>query len=97
VDHSLFENAAAVASGIEVALKALGRDEEGKVVVIAGDGGTVDIGIQPFLECSNGVTTSATFATTTSVHEHRKTSAVAPRRSMASHNYESIRQEIVRK
>jgi pyruvate ferredoxin oxidoreductase beta subunit len=44
--HSLFENAAAVASGIEVALKALGRDEEGKVVVIAGDGGTVDIGMQ---------------------------------------------------
>jgi len=44
--HSLFENAAAVASGIEVALKALGRDEEGKVVVIAGDGGTVDIGLQ---------------------------------------------------
>ncbi|MGZ4882819.1 MAG: thiamine pyrophosphate-dependent enzyme [Halobacteriota archaeon] len=44
--HSLFENAAAVASGIEVALKALGRGEEGKVVVIAGDGGTVDIGMQ---------------------------------------------------
>jgi pyruvate ferredoxin oxidoreductase beta subunit len=44
--HSLFENAAAVASGIEVALKALGRSEEGKAVVIAGDGGTVDIGIQ---------------------------------------------------
>ena len=44
--HSLFENAAAVASGIEVALKALGREEEGKVVVIAGDGGTVDIGLQ---------------------------------------------------
>ena len=44
--HSLFENAAAVASGIEVALKALGRSEEGKVVVIAGDGGTVDIGVQ---------------------------------------------------
>jgi pyruvate ferredoxin oxidoreductase beta subunit len=44
--HSLFENAAAVASGIEVALKTLGRSEEGKVVVIAGDGGTVDIGVQ---------------------------------------------------
>ena len=44
--HSLFENAAAVASGVEVALKALGRAEEGKVVVIAGDGGTVDIGVQ---------------------------------------------------
>ena len=44
--HSLFENAAAVASGIEIALKALNRSEEGKVVVIAGDGGTVDIGMQ---------------------------------------------------
>ncbi|MGZ7132480.1 MAG: pyruvate synthase subunit PorB, partial [Halobacteriota archaeon] len=44
--HSLFENAAAVASGIEAALKTLGRSEEGKVVVIAGDGGTVDIGLQ---------------------------------------------------
>src|SRR5665811_110676 len=44
--HSLFENAAAVASGIEIALKALHRSEEGKVVVIAGDGGTVDIGMQ---------------------------------------------------
>ncbi|MGZ4864452.1 MAG: pyruvate synthase subunit PorB [Halobacteriota archaeon] len=44
--HSLFENAAAVASGVEIALKALNRSEEGKVVVIAGDGGTVDIGMQ---------------------------------------------------
>ncbi len=44
--HSLFENAAAVASGIEVALKVLGRRDDGKVVVIAGDGGTVDIGMQ---------------------------------------------------
>ncbi len=44
--HSLFENAAAVASGVETALKALNRSEEGKVVVIAGDGGTVDIGMQ---------------------------------------------------
>jgi len=44
--HSLFENAAAVASGIEIALKALGREHEGKVAVIAGDGGTVDIGLQ---------------------------------------------------
>ncbi|MDD1721481.1 MAG: pyruvate synthase subunit beta [Euryarchaeota archaeon] len=44
--HSLFENSAAVASGIEVALKVLGRSDDGKVVVIAGDGGTVDIGMQ---------------------------------------------------
>ena len=44
--HSLFENSAAVATGIATASKALGRPDEGKVVVIAGDGGTVDIGMQ---------------------------------------------------
>jgi pyruvate ferredoxin oxidoreductase beta subunit len=43
--HSLFENAASVASGIEVALKALGRESEAKVIAQAGDGGTADIGI----------------------------------------------------
>ncbi|MEM2534120.1 MAG: thiamine pyrophosphate-dependent enzyme [Candidatus Nezhaarchaeales archaeon] len=43
--HSLFENAASVASGIEVALKVLGRKDEGHVVVLAGDGATADIGI----------------------------------------------------
>lgn len=43
--HSLFENAAAVASGIEAALRALGREDEAKVLAIAGDGGTIDIGI----------------------------------------------------
>ena len=41
--HSLFENASAVASGIESALKQQGRSE--KVVVIAGDGATLDIGV----------------------------------------------------
>jgi pyruvate ferredoxin oxidoreductase beta subunit len=41
--HSLFENAAAVASGIEAALKRQGRDE--KVVCICGDGATFDIGM----------------------------------------------------
>jgi pyruvate ferredoxin oxidoreductase beta subunit len=45
--HSLFENAAAVAAGIELALKALRRTDEGKVVVFAGDGATADIGIGP--------------------------------------------------
>lgn len=45
--HSLFENAAAVAAGIEVALKALGREDEGHVIVFAGDGATADIGIGP--------------------------------------------------
>ena len=43
--HSLFENAAAVASGIEVALKSLGRKDEAKIIAIGGDGATIDIGI----------------------------------------------------
>jgi pyruvate ferredoxin oxidoreductase beta subunit len=42
--HSLFENSAAVASGILAALKQKG-DKETKVIVQAGDGGTYDIGI----------------------------------------------------
>ena len=42
--HSLFENAAAVASGITAALKQKG-DRQTKVVVQAGDGGTYDIGL----------------------------------------------------
>nr|MBP7411828.1 pyruvate ferredoxin oxidoreductase [Methanoculleus sp.] len=41
--HSLFENAAAVASGIEASLKRQGRSE--KVVCICGDGATFDIGV----------------------------------------------------
>jgi pyruvate ferredoxin oxidoreductase beta subunit len=41
--HSTFENAAAVASGVEAALKSGGRKGI-KVVAIAGDGGTFDIG-----------------------------------------------------
>lgn len=48
--HTLFENTAAVASGIESGikiLKAKGRYEsEAKVVCMAGDGGTADIGLQ---------------------------------------------------
>ncbi len=44
--HSLFENAAAVASGIEAALKYLGRLEDIRVIAQAGDGGTADIGFQ---------------------------------------------------
>ncbi len=43
--HSLFDNAAAVACGISEALKVLGREDEGKVVVLAGDGATADIGL----------------------------------------------------
>jgi pyruvate ferredoxin oxidoreductase beta subunit len=49
--HVAFENAAAVASGIEVALKALQRKgripgKDVNVVVFGGDGGTADIGLQ---------------------------------------------------
>ncbi|WP_292485094.1 pyruvate synthase subunit PorB [Methanohalobium sp.] len=44
--HSLFENAGAVASGIESAWKAMNKDDDTKFVVIAGDGGTVDIGMR---------------------------------------------------
>ena len=49
--HTLFENTAAVASGIEAGLKVMMRKrriatQEINVVAIAGDGGTADIGIQ---------------------------------------------------
>jgi pyruvate ferredoxin oxidoreductase beta subunit len=49
--HSLFENTAAVASGIEAGLKVMMRkgriaQQDINVVAIAGDGGTADIGIQ---------------------------------------------------
>ncbi|MFH1821826.1 MAG: pyruvate synthase subunit PorB [Methanobacteriota archaeon] len=43
--HVAFENAAAVASGVSRALKALGKNDV-KSVAIAGDGGTADIGLQ---------------------------------------------------
>ncbi len=42
--HSLFENAAAVAAGVEAALKRQGRPS--KVLAFAGDGGTFDIGFR---------------------------------------------------
>ncbi|MCM8831776.1 MAG: thiamine pyrophosphate-dependent enzyme [Candidatus Omnitrophica bacterium] len=44
--HSLFENVAAVASGIEAALKSLKKIDNIKVIAQAGDGGTSDIGLQ---------------------------------------------------
>ena len=47
--HSAFENAAAVASGIESGFKALARRGEAKehpIIVLGGDGGTYDIGLQ---------------------------------------------------
>ena len=49
--HTLFENAAAVASGVEAGLKAMVKkgkrpEQNIKVVAMAGDGGTSDIGLQ---------------------------------------------------
>ncbi|MHC4858700.1 MAG: thiamine pyrophosphate-dependent enzyme, partial [Planctomycetota bacterium] len=43
--HVLFENAPAVISGIDDGLKAMGRREGVNLVVVAGDGGTADIGL----------------------------------------------------
>ena len=42
--HSLFENIAAVASGVEAALKAEGRLDEVRVIAMSGDGSAADIG-----------------------------------------------------
>ncbi len=42
--HSLFENSAAVASGIEAALRATGKIDSIRVIGQGGDGGTGDIG-----------------------------------------------------
>jgi len=44
--HVAFENAAAVASGIDAALKAKGIREGKNIIAVAGDGGTYDIGFQ---------------------------------------------------
>ncbi len=44
--HSLFENSAAVASGVEAALKYMGKKEGITVIAQGGDGGTADIGLQ---------------------------------------------------
>ncbi len=50
--HVAFENAAAAASGVEAAIKALKRkgridpDRRINIIVLAGDGGTYDIGLQ---------------------------------------------------
>jgi pyruvate ferredoxin oxidoreductase beta subunit len=43
--HTLFENAGAVASGVEAALKKRGLGDHTKVIIIGGDGGTFDIGL----------------------------------------------------
>ncbi len=42
--HCAFETASSVASGIEAAVKKLGKDW--KIMAVAGDGGTADIGLQ---------------------------------------------------
>lgn len=44
--HSLFENCAAVASGVEAALKYLGTKDGINIIAQGGDGGTADIGLQ---------------------------------------------------
>ncbi|MDD5195141.1 MAG: thiamine pyrophosphate-dependent enzyme [Candidatus Omnitrophica bacterium] len=44
--HSLFENSSAVASGIEAALRFLGKIDSIRVIAQGGDGGTADIGLQ---------------------------------------------------
>jgi pyruvate ferredoxin oxidoreductase beta subunit len=43
--HSLFENSAAVACGIDAALRAKGKREGVNIIAQGGDGGTADIGI----------------------------------------------------
>lgn len=43
--HSLFDNAAGVASGMETALKVMRRYEGMKIICQGGDGGTADIGM----------------------------------------------------
>ncbi|MCX5697882.1 MAG: thiamine pyrophosphate-dependent enzyme [Candidatus Omnitrophica bacterium] len=44
--HSLFQNSAAVASGVEAALRYLGKKDSINVIAQGGDGGTADIGLQ---------------------------------------------------
>lgn len=44
--HSAFENVAALASGIDAALKVQGIRDKVNLLAIAGDGGTFDIGLQ---------------------------------------------------
>jgi pyruvate ferredoxin oxidoreductase beta subunit len=44
--HTLFENTAAVASGIEASLRKQGKADAADIIAFGGDGGTFDIGIQ---------------------------------------------------
>jgi pyruvate ferredoxin oxidoreductase beta subunit len=43
--HVLFENAPAIVSGIDDALKVMGKRDDVTLLVVAGDGGTADIGL----------------------------------------------------
>jgi pyruvate ferredoxin oxidoreductase beta subunit len=45
--HSLFENAASVAAGVEAALKKQGKLDDIRVLAFGGDGATLDIGFGP--------------------------------------------------
>lgn len=45
--HSLFENASAVAAGVEAALKHQGKLDDIRVLAFGGDGATLDIGFGP--------------------------------------------------
>ena len=64
--HTLFENASAVASGIESGLKALknkhGYTKEVKVVAMGGDGGTADIGFQALSGAPGGRSSATTLS-----------------------------------
>lgn len=44
--HSLFENCGSILAGIDAGLRALGKRDEVNLFGLAGDGGTVDIGLQ---------------------------------------------------
>ncbi|MCL5075793.1 MAG: thiamine pyrophosphate-dependent enzyme [Chloroflexi bacterium] len=44
--HTLFENAAAIISGMDAGLRSLHKRDDVNLVVLAGDGGTTDIGLQ---------------------------------------------------
>jgi len=44
--HSLFENTGSIISGIDAGLRSLGKRDTTNLIGLAGDGGTVDIGLQ---------------------------------------------------
>ncbi len=71
--HVLFENAGAVASGVSAALKMRGLADKVKVVVIGGDGGTLDIGLGSFSGMlERGHDMLVHLLRQRSLHEHRR-------------------------